>query len=201
MAAKHSPLEDSSWALNGVRKGSPRPVAWKPLPSNPERFFIVLRYRELYNELPTVKEVISSYHTYIGIQSRPMGKDTYRGMVPNIRTERFSSWERFFTRLIAKTMAMERRIQGDDPEIESLESSILSRVIPRLLRPIETNGTIVKAVLLHGHLWDGNMATDEKTDSLDTVFFDPSCFYGHNEYSYNLGSDDGTSHVVSNDSS
>lgn len=45
------------------------------------------------------------------------------------------------------------------------------------------------------------MATDEKTDSLDTVFFDPSCFYGHNEYSYNLGSDDGMSHVVSNDSS
>lgn len=130
-----------------------------------------------------------------------MVKDTYRGAVPNKRTERFSSWERFFTRLIANTMAMERRIQGDDPEIEYLESSILSRVIPRLLRPIETNGTIVKAVLLHGNLWDGNMATDEKTDSLDTVFFDPSCFYGHNEYSYNLGSDDGTSHVVSNDSS
>jgi protein-ribulosamine 3-kinase len=105
-----------------------------------------------------------------------MGKDTYRGMVPNKRTERFSSWERFFTRLIANTMAMERRIQGDDPGIESLESSILSRVIPRLLRPIETNGTIVKAVLLHGNLWDGNMATNEKTDSLDTVFFDPSCF-------------------------
>jgi protein-ribulosamine 3-kinase len=148
-----------------------------------------------------VKEVVSSYHTCIGIQSRPMGKDTYRGMVPNKRTERFSSWERLFTRLIANTMAMERRIQGDHPEIESLKSSILSRVIPRLLRPIETNGTIVKAVLLHGNLWDRNMATDEKTDSLDTVFFDPSCFYGRNEYSYNLGSDDGTSHVVSNDSS
>jgi fructosamine-3-kinase len=98
-------------------------------------------------------------------------------------------------------MAMERRIQGDDPEIESLESSILSRVFSRLLRPVKTNGTIVKAVLLHGNLWDGIMATDEKTDSLDTVLFDPSCFYGHNGYSYNLGSDDGTSHVVSNDSS
>jgi hypothetical protein len=110
MAEKHSPLEGSSRALNGVRKGSPQPVAWKPLPSNPERFFIVLRYRELCNEFPTVKEVISSYYTYIGIQSRPMGKDTYRGMVPNKRTERFSSWERFFTHLIANTMAIERRI-------------------------------------------------------------------------------------------
>jgi protein-ribulosamine 3-kinase len=157
MAAKHSLLEVSSRALNGVRKGSLRLVAWKPLPSNPERFFIVLRYRELYNEFPTGKEVISSYHTYsyhayIGIQSRPMKKDTYRGMVPNKRTERFRSWERFFTSLIANTMAMERKIQGDNPEIESLESSILSQVIPRLLRPIETNGTIVKAVLLHGNL-------------------------------------------------
>ena len=68
---------------------------------------------------------------------------------------------------------------GPWKEIETLEPDMVSKVIPRLLRPLETDGRSVKPSLVHGDLWCGNVAIDVATDL--PLVYDPSSFYAHNE--------------------
>ena len=56
---------------------------------------------------------------------------------------------------------------------------MVEKVIPRLLRPMETNGRSIKPALVHGDLWCGNAAIDVQADA--PLIYDPSSFYAHNE--------------------
>lgn len=52
--------------------------------------------------------------------------------------------------------------------------------MPRLLRPLETEGRILKPSLVHGDLWEGNTVVDGNTK--EPLIFDSSAFWAHNEY-------------------
>jgi len=77
------------------------------------------------------------------------------------------------------TFEREIAIQGPDPELDKLVPVILDKVIPRLLRPLQTEGRIVKPSLVHGDLWYANTGIDADTDK--PLVFDACCFYAHNE--------------------
>jgi protein-ribulosamine 3-kinase len=66
------------------------------------------------------------------------------------------------------------------PEFDVLCALTLSKVVPRLLLPLQSNGRVLKPCLLHGDCWDGNTATDAQTG--EAFVFDACSFYGHNEY-------------------
>jgi hypothetical protein len=68
---------------------------------------------------------------------------------------------------------------GPWEEIDKLKAVILEKVIPRLLRPMETYGRSIKPALVHGDLWCGNAAVNLQTDS--PLIYDPASFYAHNE--------------------
>ncbi|KAF2247414.1 hypothetical protein BU26DRAFT_532061 [Trematosphaeria pertusa] len=70
--------------------------------------------------------------------------------------------------------------EGTSEELKELSGALLEKVIPRLLRPLETQGRTVRPSLLHGDLWIGNVATDKATTQ--PIIFDSSAYYGHNEY-------------------
>lgn len=55
---------------------------------------------------------------------------------------------------------------------------ILSKVVPRLLLPLQEHDRALKPSLVHGDLWDGNTAVDDSNIRV----FDACGFYGHNEY-------------------
>lgn len=55
----------------------------------------------------------------------------------------------------------------------------IEKVVPRLLRPLQTGGRTIKPSLCHGDLWDGNIQMD--IDTQKRVVFDPCPFYGHHE--------------------
>lgn len=63
--------------------------------------------------------------------------------------------------------------------MEGLKDAVFEKVVPRILRPLESHGRKVEPVLLHGDLWVGNTATDKESGTM--VMFDSSAFYGHNE--------------------
>ncbi|AEO56456.1 hypothetical protein MYCTH_2057810, partial [Thermothelomyces thermophilus ATCC 42464] len=90
------------------------------------------------------------------------------------------SWEVFFSKSLKQALEHEIAAQGPDPEIDRLAPIIFETVIPRLLRPLETEGRSVKPSLVHGDLWYANTATDADTDA--PLVFDACCFYAHNEY-------------------
>jgi fructosamine-3-kinase len=60
-----------------------------------------------------------------------------------------------------------------------LRQEIIAKVIPRLLRPLETEGRSVIPQLVHGDLWDGNTAVDAVTEK--PLIFDACSSYAHHE--------------------
>lgn len=59
------------------------------------------------------------------------------------------------------------------------KKDMIEKVIPRLLKPMETNGRSIKPSLVHGDLWYDNAAVDTATDR--PLIYDPASFYAHNE--------------------
>ena len=56
---------------------------------------------------------------------------------------------------------------------------LFDQVIPRLLRPLGTEGRSIRPVLVHGDLWQGNVATNAETGV--PTSFDPAVWWVHNE--------------------
>ncbi|KAI5860486.1 Fructosamine kinase-domain-containing protein [Durotheca rogersii] len=90
------------------------------------------------------------------------------------------SWEEYFARTTRVLLEMERAARGSDDEIERLAPLFFAKVVPRLLRPLETCGHVLRPTLVHGDLWDGNAGVDARTGA--PVVFDAASFYAHNEY-------------------
>ena len=162
---------------------TPTPYAWGTYAADPNVHFFLCGFVEMDDDLPDVNALaagLAELHTK-GLS--PNGKygfpvPTLQGTIPQY-TEWTDSWEEFFTRSIKLVMDNEERSQGSDPEVQELCQETLSKVVPRLLRPLETGGRHIQPRLVHGDIWDGNVSTDAKTDM--PVIFDATCIYGHNE--------------------
>jgi protein-ribulosamine 3-kinase len=63
--------------------------------------------------------------------------------------------------------------------LRMLSEQLLEKVIPRLLRPLETGPVTLQPCLIHGNLWYGNTAID--LDTGKPITFDASALWGHNE--------------------
>ena len=90
-----------------------------------------------------------------------------------------SSWEKFFTDMIQRCFDWEQDMHGKVDEMQRLFIALKEKVIPRLLRPLETGGRQIKPCLVHGDLWDGNTSVTVSTDK--PVIFDASSLYAHHE--------------------
>ena len=103
---------------------------------------------------------------------------TYNGDLPQDNGYA-DTWEEFFSTGFKHMINLNLERGGSWEEIEGLKSDMLSKVIPRLIRPLESNGRSIKPSLVHGDLWYGNAAVDAVTDL--PLVYDPSSFYAHNE--------------------
>ena len=63
--------------------------------------------------------------------------------------------------------------------MQQLCQGIFDKVIPRLLRPLETGGRQIQPRLIHGDIWAGNASTNVDTNL--PVIYDGACLYAHNE--------------------
>lgn len=109
---------------------------------------------------------------------------TYNGDLPQ-KNDFSDSWEQFFTDGFKHMIQLNRDRGGPWDDLDGLEEAMITKVIPRLLRPLETDGREVKPVLVHGDLWCGNTAVD-KTNDLPLIY-DPASFYAHNECKLTTG--------------
>ncbi|KAJ8132029.1 hypothetical protein O1611_g1596 [Lasiodiplodia mahajangana] len=91
-----------------------------------------------------------------------------------------NSWEETFKSGVERIFDVEERSQGPDEDMAKLRKGIIEKVIPRLLRPLETGPNKIQPRLVHGDIWDGNCGTDVNTNA--PVIFDASCLWAHNEY-------------------
>ena len=103
---------------------------------------------------------------------------TYNGDLPQDNTW-FDSWEVFFDNGLRHVLRVREERAGPNAELDELLPSLFDKVIPRLLRPLESDGRKIEPSLVHGDMWCGNVANVEGPE--EGIVFDPSSFWAHNE--------------------
>lgn len=163
---------------------APKPLAWGKCKGK-DRHFIVFEFHNLSKGAPPIPRftyAVSQLHT-LSINANPTGKfgfhiTTYNGTLAqdNSWTD---TWEEFYTRGMQRMLKIDAEARGPNEQIEQLSVPFIGKVIPRLLRPLETGGRKLNPVLIHGDLWLGNVSIKDGSD--DPLMFDASAFWGHNE--------------------
>ena len=175
---------ESTLAIHNVQGDfTPKPVAQGSFQKLQDTHYYICKFYELAEELPEPSKFCANVAALHSKSLSPNGKFgfhvvTYNGDLPqdNGYTD---TWEDFFTKGFNHMVGLNIERGGPWKEIESLQSDMVSKVIPRLLRPLEANGRSIQPSLVHGDLWCGNTAVDIATDL--PLIYDPSSFYAHNE--------------------
>ena len=161
----------------------PKPVAWGKYETVPDTYFLLFEFVDFSGEMPEPEEFtkrLAQLHTQ---SQSPTGKfgfhvTTYAGNLPQY-VEWEDSWEVFFTKSLRHAIDLEIKAKGPHPELDILLPILFDKVIPRLLRPLESDGRSIKPSLVHGDLWFANSGVDAETGT--SMIFDACCFYAHNE--------------------
>ncbi|KAI0536124.1 Fructosamine kinase-domain-containing protein [Xylaria digitata] len=165
---------------------APKPIAYGTYETIPDTHFFLCEFREMSETMPDPRKFCASLaalHQNSKSPNRKFGYHitTYSGNLPQM-TEWEVSWEVFFTKNLRCALDLELAAKGPDPEFDILLPILFDRVIPRLLRPLESEGRSVKPCLVHGDLWYANSGIDDSTN--ESLIFDACCFYAHNEYEF-----------------
>ena len=161
----------------------PKPHAWGEYESEPDMWFYLCDFHDMIDEVPEIDRFVSIvarlHKTSLGKEERyGFHVPTHLANIPNDNTWQ-KSWELFFTQLMVCMFQVEQKAHAHDEELESLKQVMLEKVVPRLLRPLETGGRSIKPCLVHSDLWPGNCMPDADTGEI--MLFDSCAFWGHNE--------------------
>lgn len=161
----------------------PKPIAWGTYESIPDTHFFLCDFRDMIEDMPDPHKFTARLAALHQNSKSPQGKfgfhvTTYSGNLPQTN-EWEESWETYFTKSMRWALDLELKAKGPDPEFDVLVPILFDKVIPRLLRPLESEGRSVKPSLMHGDLWYANSGIDVGTE--ESIIFDACSFYAHNE--------------------
>ena len=165
----------------------PKPIIWGSFRSIADTHYYICKFYELNKEIPEPSEFCAKLAALHSDSIAPNGKFgfhlvTYNGDLPQENTYT-TTWEEFFANGLQHVISLNVHRGGAWKEMQDLREAMFEKVIPRLLRPLETEGRSVKPCLVHGDLWSGNVAVDTSTSR--PLIYDPASFYAHNECGYN----------------
>ncbi|KAH9905951.1 hypothetical protein F4778DRAFT_769792 [Xylariomycetidae sp. FL2044] len=163
------------------------PVAWNVFDNDPGMAFYLTEFRYLREKMPRASQLLLPIVKRLHEESfSPTGKfgfpvTTFWGPPPmdNSWTD---SWEEYFTRKFRDALEYGQKPHGRNEELCVLGEEFIQKVIPRLLRPLQSGGRNIKPTLCHGDLYDANVQRDLFTGR--PVLLDPCCFYGHHEMDF-----------------
>ncbi|KAF3766099.1 hypothetical protein M406DRAFT_258016 [Cryphonectria parasitica EP155] len=163
----------------------PKPLAWGAYKSEKEVYFLMCQFVEISGEVPRVSDfpaLLARMHKKPGSKS-PTGEfgfrtSTFEGRNP-VEFPLTKTWEETLTRSLMTAFEAEELTQGPDPEMRKLRKSLFSKVIPRLIRPLEAKGRRLEPTLCHGNLWDNNVSSDKITGK--PKVYNGTPVYAHNE--------------------
>lgn len=159
----------------------PAAIGFGSLRGTPDVHFFIATFFEMGDQMPAI-ELFAKRLALLHQSDSPNGKfgfhlETYNGNLSQA-TQWEDSWEIFFAKSLRRALDHEIAAKGHDDEFATLIPQIFDVVIPRLLRPLESEGRRVRPVLVHGDLWYANSGVDANGQP---VVFDACCFYAHNE--------------------
>jgi protein-ribulosamine 3-kinase len=173
-----SEFESMSALHSVVPEFVPKPIAWGTYTTLPDTHFFLCEFRDMTDDMPDPHKfgaLLSAVHQK---SVSPNGKfgfhvTTFAGNLPQaVGWE--DSWETFFAKNMRQALDLEIERKGPSEELDVLGQALFSRVLPRLLRPLESEGRTVKPSLVHGDLWYANSGND--VDTGQPLVFDACCF-------------------------
>lgn len=182
----HGEFESMSAIHTLLPDFAPKPIAWGTYKTIPDTHFFLCDFREMIDEMPDPHKFTARLAALHQDSKSPEGRfgfhvTTYTGNLPQTN-EWEESWETYFTKSMKWALELEIEAKGPAPEFDVLVPVLFGKVIPRLLRPLESEGRSVKPSLVHGDLWYANSGIDVGTG--ESLIFDACSFYAHNEYEF-----------------
>ena len=182
-------FESEKLVYSFIPEHTPKPVAYGSYHSQPDMHFYVAEYVEMDEEHPDPKawaEVFVTLHKR-SIGESPGGKcgfhiDTHLANIPQDNTWN-SSWEKFWAQTFRSMCEKEEVARGPDDNLTRVKKVFQEFVIPRYLRPLESDGRIIYPTLLHNDGWPGNIKP-RKGSPNNLCLFDSCAVWGHSEGTY-----------------
>lgn len=107
------------------------------------------------------------------------GVNTAFGNLPQVNKWEHS-WETWWTGYMVMILDREEFLRGPHTlKDKQLKDQFLNTVLPRYLRPLESDGRSIKPCLVHADLWPGNIKYQLENET--AMVYDSSGFWGHNE--------------------
>ncbi|KAK7998765.1 hypothetical protein PG991_014440 [Apiospora marii] len=141
----------------------PAPLAFGSYESIPNMHYYICDYVDMTDDLP---DPVRFGQALAKLHLNSMGKSptgqygfpvtTHLAFVPNDNTWT-GTWTEWFANAMRKMLEEEERSHGQDDELDRLKDSLFAKVIPRLLRPMETGGNRIEPCLCHSDVWPGNV--------------------------------------------
>jgi fructosamine-3-kinase len=183
MKIVHGEFESMSAIHRVLPRFVPKPIAYGTYSTDPDTHFFICEFRDMTKDMPDPDQFAAALSTLHQKSQSPTGMfgfhvTTYAGNLPQMVTWD-KSWESFFAKSLRNALDQEIDVKGSDEEFDVLIPALFNKVIPRLLRPLESDGRTVKPCLVHGDLWYANSGIDASTG--EPLLFDACCFYAHNE--------------------
>ncbi|KAK5656580.1 hypothetical protein OQA88_4559 [Cercophora sp. LCS_1] len=163
----------------------PKPIAWGALNEEADAHFYVCKFYDFTEGVPEPVSFCEKLARLHSAYQSPEGKfgfhcTTYNGNLPQDNTWN-DSWEAFFDNGLRHVLKVREERAPPSDELNALLPALFDKVIPRLLRPLESHGRKIQPSLVHGDLWCGNASIiDQSTE--EGIVYDPSSFWAHNEY-------------------
>lgn len=164
----------------------PKPHSWGEYESTPGTYFLIMDSLDLTVELPDPVKITSLMGRLHEKTKGQSPNNMFGFHAPNCHGKIIQpngwdpSWTSYFTKLLTIFFQADIDFNGPDEEYEHAFAITKQHVIPRLLDALTAGGRELVPCLVHGDLWEGNIATNKETG--EPVVFDPSPFYAHNEY-------------------
>jgi fructosamine-3-kinase len=159
------------------------PLAYGPLELDSSASFFLTPFRDMSEKTPTPIQLVDVLEKLHKTSVSPNGKfgfhvTTFNGVVPLVN-DWCDTWEEYFARQLRSDIQWMHSVRGPSPEFDAVAEEFFQKVIPRLLRPLETGGRSIKPALVHGDIWPGNVQIDRANQRV--ILFDSCCCYAHNE--------------------
>lgn len=159
-------------------------MGWGTFKNDLNSHFYICKFYDFIEGVPEPSSFCESLARLHSSQSSPESKfgfhcTTYNGNLPQDNAW-CHSWEQFFSNGLRHILNIREERAGPNPELDALLPHLFDKVIPRLLRPLESGGRKIKPSLVHGDLWYGNAGIIDG-DTEKGIVYDPASFWAHNE--------------------
>ena len=165
---------------------APQPRAYGRCHGMEAACYFVCDYLEIDHRPPDAVKLGAKIAELHRVSKSPTGQfgfhvTPYDGKLPLV-ADWDPSWASFYGKLLQGVYQHDVGVNGYWKELDDAMELTLTKVVPRLLGPLEEDGRTVKPCLIHGDLWEENIGTEIRTGEL--YIYDSCAYYAHHESTY-----------------